>query len=62
MADPAIAYAPRQDATPESEVAALASAYRFVLDLQKEKEGSRPGAPDAEKGSKHDSRLPEYTG
>jgi hypothetical protein len=57
---PAITYVPRTDATPESELSALAAAYRFILDSAK-KEGSRPGAPDAAKGSKHDSRHHEYT-
>ena len=41
-------------------ISALVAAYRFVLDTAM-KEGSRPGAPDAEKGSKHDSRPPKYT-
>ena len=42
-------------------MSALVAAYRFVLDTAM-KEGSRPGAPDAEKGSKHDSRQHKYTG
>lgn len=61
MSSSRITYVSGPDATPESELSALAAAYRFVLDSAK-KEGSRPGAPDAEKGSKHDSRLPKCTG
>jgi hypothetical protein len=55
-----ISYAPSAEALLEGEISALVAAYRFVLDTAM-KEGSRPGAPDAEKGSKHDSRLLKYT-
>ncbi len=56
-----ISYVPSAEASLEGEMSALAAAYRFVLDTAM-KEGSRPGAPDAEKGSKHDSRLPKCSG
>lgn len=62
MPESAISYAPRPDATPETELSSLASVYRFILDARAKKEGSRPGAPDAAKGSKHDSRHLKYTG
>ena len=61
MTQTEIVYRPCTGATPESEIAVLADVYRFVL-VTAIKEGSRPGAPNAEKGSKHDSRLPKYTG
>ena len=32
-----IAYTPRPDASPEAEAAALASAYKFILDAAKQK-------------------------
>jgi hypothetical protein len=45
-----IVYAPRADVTPESEVATLASVYRFIFDSTKKK-AARPGGPhDAAKG------------
>ena len=57
-----IVYAPRADATPESEVATLASVYRFIFDSTK-KETAHPGGPDdaakgfqiseKEKGGRH---------
>ncbi len=53
-------YAPARGATPESELAALAAAYRFILDSAK-KEGSRPGAPDDAKGPMHDRASQKYT-
>jgi hypothetical protein len=52
-----ITYAPRHDATPETEVSALASAYRFILF---ESYASKKGAPATvydldrkEKGGRH---------
>jgi hypothetical protein len=54
MADTTVTYAPRHDATPEAEISALASVYRFVLDAAQSKEGSCPGAPEDAKGPKHD--------
>lgn len=56
MSTPNASYAPRTDATPEAESSALAQIYRLVIDAAHKKEGSRPGAPNAAKGSKHDSR------
>ena len=62
MSKAAVSYVPRPDATSESELSALSGVYRFVLDCRAKKEGSRLGAPDAAKGSKHDSRHPKCTG
>jgi hypothetical protein len=62
MNNTAVAYAAHHDATPESEIAALASVYRLVLNCHTRKEATRPGSPDDEKGSKHDSRQQQYTG
>jgi hypothetical protein len=36
-------------------------AWAFAFDCYAQKEGSRPGAPDDAKGSKHDSRHNQYT-
>ena len=60
MICPKVVYRPCDDATPEKESGALANVYRLIIDSAK-KEGSRPGAPDTAKGSKHDSRHPKYT-
>ena len=47
MSKARIVYTPRPDATPESEVAALASVYRFLLvDGHVKKEGIPATAPD----------------
>ena len=51
MSSSRITYAPRPDATPEAELEALASVYRFILDRKAKKKGARPGAPDARKES-----------
>lgn len=51
MNSPRIVYTPR-DATPEAELSALASVYRFILDCHAKKEAARPGDPnDAERRS-----------
>ena len=51
---PEVIYRPRPNATPETEISALAACYRFILDCHAKKEGARPGAPDDTKESKHD--------
>ena len=61
MSGSAITYASRPDITPEAEVSALANVLRYVLDCHAKKEAARPGSPDDEKGSKHDSRQQQYT-
>jgi hypothetical protein len=52
MSSPRIVYTPRSDATPEGEIAALASVYRFILfESSGRKEAAHPGDPaDAMKG------------
>jgi hypothetical protein len=53
---PHIIYTPRPDATPAGEIAALASAYSFLIEKHQErKKGGPATAPDdAEKESQHD--------
>ncbi len=47
-----VTYTPRPDVTPRTEISALASVYRFVLDCRAKKEATRPGSPeDAERRS-----------
>jgi hypothetical protein len=58
---PEVICRPRTAATAETELSSLAAVYRFVLD-RRNKTGSSPGAPDAAKGSKHDSRHHKCTG
>lgn len=51
----AVTYTPRPDATPGAELSALASAYHFLLEAAKEKEGGpATSRPDEPKGSVHD--------
>jgi hypothetical protein len=52
---PAITYTPPPNATPEAEISALASVYKFVLNCHAMKEAARPGGPDARKENLHDS-------
>lgn len=52
---PRISYTPRSDATPEGEIAALASVYRLILGCHAKKKGTRPGAPDDGTKFKEDS-------
>jgi len=52
MTSPCITYVSRPDATPESELSALAAAYRFVLDSAKKKEAAEP----RQAGSLEDAR------
>ena len=40
---PRVVYVPRPDATTEREIAALAAAYRFVLERHAGKQGTDPG-------------------
>ena len=52
MPESAISYAPRPDATPESELSALTSAYRFILNCHNKKEAAPESRPeDAERRS-----------
>jgi hypothetical protein len=46
MSNPRIVYQSRTDATVRGELAALAAAYRFILDCHDKKKATRPGGPD----------------
>ena len=45
-----------------AEFSTLGNIYRFVLDCHAKKEGSRPGSPNAEKGSKLDRASEKHSG
>lgn len=54
-----VTYAPRPDATPESEITALADIYAFVLRCAEEKRRAAVGAAqDARKGVNNDPDTP----
>jgi hypothetical protein len=56
MSNPRIIYTPRPGATPEGEVAALVSIYRFILfESSARKKAARPGGPDDGTEFKEDS-------
>jgi hypothetical protein len=59
-----ISYAPRQGATPEGELAALASVYRFVLERHERKKAARPerAANDTEVGPARGEQDPSSDG
>jgi len=46
MHNPRISYVPRPDATPETELFALAAAYRFILERRAKKKATRRGGLD----------------
>jgi hypothetical protein len=55
MAESKVVYAPRADATPESELSALVAAYRFLLfDCHASEKGTRPGARERPERIKDD--------
>ncbi len=57
-----ITYAARPDTTPETEAAALAAIYRFVLDQHAKKKGGVPHtAPNDPKGDQHERVKKHYT-
>jgi hypothetical protein len=59
MDSPRITYAPRHDATSETELSALANAYRFILfESHTSKKGGPATVPDDTKeGSRDDFRA-----
>jgi hypothetical protein len=60
MSSPCISYAPRPDATPEGEVASLASVYGFILACHAKKNAdgvTSTGGDNAKEGSLDDSRA-----
>jgi hypothetical protein len=42
MDDPRLEYLPREDATPEGELAALAAVYAFVIQAHEQKKAAAP--------------------
>jgi hypothetical protein len=50
VSEPVIRYAPRGDATPEDELDALISVYRYVLERHAEKLASVAGSRPAREG------------
>ena len=57
-----ITYAPRSDATPETELTTLANIYRFVLDsANKNAAGMTTTNGDDAKGSRNDRAAQKYT-
>ena len=61
MSKTAVYYAPRSDATPESELSVLVVAYRFLLE-NAQKGDSSPSTLDYAKGSKLDRASEKNTG
>jgi hypothetical protein len=52
MDDPRLEYLPREDATPENELAALAAVYAFIIQAHERKKAA---APANEKGKEMDT-------
>ena len=59
MTCPRIAYTPRPDATPETELSALAAAYCFILELRAKKMATCPGGPDDAEDLENDRTATE---
>jgi len=58
MSNPRLIYTPHQDATPEGELNALASIYRFILfENSTRKEATRTGGPDDAERSLNEIRA-----
>jgi hypothetical protein len=60
---PRITYAPRGDAAPGDEIAALSNVFKFVLDCHSKREATRPrSSDDAKERSKNvSSATQNYT-
>jgi hypothetical protein len=52
MSDPRVFYSPREDATPEGELAALAAVYRYLL-FHRHETSEDPAADGAEERDEH---------
>ena len=61
MSEARFIYTPRPDATSESETAALAAIYRFLLDRHVKQEAARPGPHDAKEIEDDCAANPQYT-
>jgi hypothetical protein len=58
MDSPRVVYVPRPDATPETELSALASVYAFTLQRHQDKQkGGAATAPDARKESNESGAI-----
>ena len=58
MSNPRLIYTPRQDATPDDELNALADVYRFILfENSTRKEATRTGGPDDAERSPNEIRA-----
>jgi hypothetical protein len=55
-------YIPRPDATPQRELEALASVYRFILDCHKRKEAALASGADGAKQENSDDELRAESG
>lgn len=53
---PYLVYRSQSGIAPEQARDARVRAWTYVFDCYRKNEATRPGGPDAEKGSKHDSR------
>jgi hypothetical protein len=54
-----IDYTPHPDATPETELSALAAAYRFILERRAKKKATCPGGPDDAEDLENDRTAAE---
>ncbi len=53
MASARVAYSARTGATPEAELNAIASVYRFIIESHAKKKATRPSGPDDAKEIKN---------
>ncbi len=61
MGSPCVSYVPREDATPEGELAALAAVYRFVLERHDERKEGLGNESEGE-GARSSSSQNRYPG
>jgi hypothetical protein len=59
VSNPRIVYTPHPNATPETELSALAAAYRFILDCHAKKKATSPGGPDDAEDMENDRTATE---
>jgi hypothetical protein len=57
--DPCLVYSPREDASPEGELAALAAVYKFVLERHNERKKSSGNESEGE-GARSSSSQERY--
>ena len=56
MGDPRLDYSPREDAAPESELAALAAVYAFVIQAHQQKKAAAPATEGREEVNPEERR------